>query len=114
MLKSEYRLKDRRDFRRIYQRGKSKAYPYFVMYYFPTREDNFRVGFSISKKIGNAVTRNRIKRQFREACQYLMIQFNSKYDYIFVVRSSAIYAGYWQILHQMEKALNSQKGDKNV
>ncbi len=113
MLRSENRLKDRRDFRRIYQRGKSKAYPCFVMYYFPSKGGNFRVGFSISKKIGKAVTRNRIKRQFREACHCLEKSFDPQYDYIFVVRNSALSVGYWQILRQLEKALSNQKGEKN-
>ena len=68
MLSAGLRLKDRNDFRRIYQRGKSVANPLFILYYRPNRQLGYRVGFSVSKKVGKAVVRNRVKRRHGMAC----------------------------------------------
>lgn len=54
--------------------------------------------------------RNRLKRQFREACRYLAKLFDSKTDYIFIVRNAAKEADFWQIANQIEKALINRKG----
>lgn len=61
-----HRLKENRDFRRVFRRGKSVASAHFVLYWNKNRESHFRVGFSVSKKVGNAVERNRLKRLLRE------------------------------------------------
>ncbi|MGV3112579.1 ribonuclease P protein component [Staphylococcus pettenkoferi] len=66
-MKKAYRIKRNKDFQNIYRRGKSVANRQFVVY---TRKDasleHFRLGISVSKKLGNAVQRNRIKRAIRE------------------------------------------------
>jgi len=64
-VRTQNRLKENRDFRRVFQRGKSTATGRIVFYWNPKREGPFRVGFSVSKKVGNAVVRNRLKRLLR-------------------------------------------------
>lgn len=63
------------------------------MYYHPAEKEHDRIGISVGKKIGNAVERNRVKRQVRmmivESCD-----FNSGYDYVFIIRSRFLQSDY--------------------
>ncbi len=105
MLPAVYRLKERGDFRRVYQRGKSVATPYFVMVYRPNRQNHCRVGFSVSKKVGKAVVRNRVKRRFRAAAREHMALFPAGLDVVFIVRQGAVNASYQNICGQMVRAV---------
>ena len=66
-VEKAYRIKKNSDFQTIYKKGKSVANRQFVVYTYNNKENkHFRLGISVSKKLGNAVTRNRIKRAIRE------------------------------------------------
>lgn len=66
-MEKAYRIKRNSDFQAIYNNGKSVANRQFVVYTYKNRDlKHFRLGISVSKKLGNAVTRNRIKRAIRE------------------------------------------------
>ena len=66
-VEKAYRIKKNSDFQTIYKKGKSVANRQFVVYTYNNNEnEHFRLGISVSKKLGNAVTRNRIKRAIRE------------------------------------------------
>ncbi|MBI5974967.1 ribonuclease P protein component [Staphylococcus sp. H16/1A] len=66
-MEKAYRIKKNSDFQLIYRKGRSVANRQFVVYTFNNRKStHFRLGISVSKKLGNAVTRNRIKRSVRE------------------------------------------------
>ena len=60
-------IKRRSDFQRVYRSGRSYANRYFVLYVFPAETVRGRVGFAAGKKLGCAVTRNRVKRLLRAA-----------------------------------------------
>ena len=94
MLAREYRLRQHRDFTRVYRRGHSIAVPAFVLYRRGNGGTGTRIGFSVSKKIGKAVVRNRIKRRFRAAVREELAAFDPGYDYIFVVRRAALELDY--------------------
>lgn len=67
MVEKAYRIKKNGDFQFIYKKGKSVANRQFVVYTKPNKNlEHFRLGISVSKKIGNAVVRTRIKRAIRE------------------------------------------------
>ena len=73
-------IKRRSDFQRVYRSGRSYANRYFVLYVFPSDGVRGRVGFAAGKKLGCAVTRNRVKRLLREAYQRLKDGKTSLYD----------------------------------
>lgn len=89
MLSEEYRLKKKSDFGKTYKYGKSVVNSYLVMYVLIRSMNNEgcpRVGFSVSKKIGNAVKRNKIKRRMREAVKAYLPLVNKEVDIIFIAR----------------------------
>ena len=63
------RLKKRRDFLRAAARGKRAARPGLVLQAAPGQPGLVRFGFTVTKKVGNAVVRNRAKRRLREAAR---------------------------------------------
>jgi len=66
-VEKAYRIKKNSDFQFIYKKGKSVANKQFVVYTKANKDlEHFRLGISVSKKLGNAVVRNRIKRAIRE------------------------------------------------
>lgn len=72
-------LRRKSDFQKIHRFGKSYANRYLVMYVFTASGLEDRVGFAAGKKLGNAVTRNRVKRLMREC--YRLNQFKIKEGY---------------------------------
>jgi len=89
MLPSAYRLKERSSFSRVYARGKSCVTDLVVVYVLPNRLYTTRIGFSVSKKLGNSVSRNRVKRLLREASRELLPQIAMGYDVVIVARKKA-------------------------
>jgi len=68
-LKKNFRVKREKDFKAIFKEGTSFANRKFVVYQLENQKNHFRVGLSVSKKLGNAVTRNQIKRRIRHIIQ---------------------------------------------
>lgn len=87
-LKKTYRVKKEVDFQRVFHHGKSKANRQLVVYTYPKPgQPHFRVGFSVGKKIGNAVERNQIKRYLRQAVTELKDQLPNELDFIIIARA---------------------------
>ena len=89
MLPKAYRLTMRRDFSRVYTRGRSLACREFVLYCRARSGSDVRIGFSSSKKLGGAVERNRARRVFRHAAAGILESFPGGCDYIFVIRNGS-------------------------
>lgn len=86
LMKKINRVKKKQEFQKLINTGKKSANHSFVMYLLPKSEDQARVGITLSRKIGNAVQRNLIKRQVRMMCQDLICFDNFPYDCILIVR----------------------------
>ncbi len=85
-MQSEYRLRKRKDFAQVYRRGKSFANRQLILYHQSGR--GLKVGISISKKHGNAVLRNRLKRRLRECLRPLLKGLKAG-RYILIAREGA-------------------------
>jgi len=79
-------IKENKDFRRIYARGKSYVHPVLVTYVLKNRSKELRIGITTSKKTGNAVKRNRSRRVIREAFRTLAPKMQTGFDLVFVAR----------------------------
>ncbi len=89
-LHKSYRLKKNADFQKTYRYGIYFANRYFVLYKHKNQSlHHFRLGISISKKIGNAVERNRIKRRIKEHIRLIKDQIIGNNDIIIVVRKAS-------------------------
>lgn len=90
-MKSIYRLKKNYQYNYVYKHAKSIADKRFVMLYCLNNNKQSKVGFSVSKKYGNAVKRNRIRRQLKAALSMFMPNVVSGYNLIFIPRRSEQY-----------------------
>jgi len=97
--RSSGRLSRSDDFNRVYRAGRSVANRYLVLYYFersgssPGRVDlatGPRVGFSVSKRLGGAVDRNRIKRVLREAFRIHRDSLEGDMDIVLIARTPIV------------------------
>jgi ribonuclease P protein component len=83
-------VKKEKEFQVVFHTGKSYANKYFIIYQLPTRkQSHFRVGLSVSKKLGNAVKRNKIKRKIRQSIFELSAEIRSDVDFIIIARLTA-------------------------
>lgn len=99
-MKRQYRLRSNRQFQEIRRRGESTSNQLLVLCVAPNDLPHSRFGFSVSKRIGNAVVRNRIKRRLREAVRIKIDQIRPGWDLIFIARNPIRQADY----HQMDDA----------
>lgn len=88
-MKRRHRLSRSRDFDAVYRQGRSVATRYLVLYSFP-REDNAasgpRLGLAVSRQLGGAVDRNRVKRRLRAAFDELSGELPAGNDYVLIAR----------------------------
>ena len=90
-MKQTVTIKSNCDFRRIYGKGKSFQGPALVSYVLKNRAGICRIGITTSKKIGNAVERNRSRRVIRAAYSMIEDKIQGNYDFVFVARSKTKY-----------------------
>lgn len=86
-MKVKYRVKTHEDFQEVIKEKKTVSNRIYVLYYKKNELNHSRVGISSSKKLGNAVTRNKIRRQIRMMAQQV-INFDNSIDYCIIVKKS--------------------------
>lgn len=102
-MKKEFRIKKNKEFQHTFRHGKSFANRQLVIYYVEKeKQEHFRIGLSVGKKIGNAVTRNRIKRYLRQAFLELEDDIKGNYDIIIIARNPTSSMEF----HEMKKSLS--------
>ncbi len=104
-----YRLQKNRAFQYVYRKGHSVACRNLVMLAAPGRE--LKVGFSVSKKVGNAVTRNKVRRRLRECFRPLLGDVKTGL-YIIIARPSAAKATFQSLQRDTQYLLKKQNALK--
>jgi len=96
-LKFTTTLKKNHEFKRLYNKGKSVASFCLVVYCKRNGRAENRIGFTISKKIGNAVQRNKIRRRLKEIYRLNEDKLVSGYDIVLVARTKSRYISYFEL-----------------
>ncbi|MCM2676453.1 ribonuclease P protein component [Alkalicoccobacillus plakortidis] len=108
-MRKEQRIKKNEEFSAVFNHGRSVANRQFVLYVLKKEgQEQFRLGLSVSKKVGNAVVRNRIKRLIRTVFQEKQDVLHSHCDYVVIARKPTADMDYYEfqssLAHVMKKA----------
>lgn len=97
-MKKTYRIKKNSEYQLVFKNGKSTANRQFVIYILKKpAQPNFRIGLSVSKQIGNAVVRNKVKRLIRETFQSLKEDLPNHYDFVIIARKPTSSMNYHEV-----------------
>ncbi|MDF2558310.1 MAG: rnpA [Bacillales bacterium] len=108
-MKKNRRIKSEKEFQFVFKKGKSFANKQIVIYVISkTDQTNFRIGLSVSKKIGNAVVRNRIKRYLRQSFIEIDPLLIKNIDIIVIARSQLSKFNFFEVksslIHILKRA----------
>ena len=104
-MKKTDSLKQNFIFRALYRRGRQVACKTMVVYLGKNRlKTKNRLGFTVSTKLGCAVTRNRIRRRLREAYRLMEDELNCGFDIVIAARSACEHADFSVIRQDMRDA----------
>ena len=105
MLPKHHRLTRSKDFTRVRRRGRSAGNPLLAVHVLPVRSAEIRIGFSVSKKVGKAVLRNRVKRRMREVIRQQLPTMRPGQDVVVVARPPAADATFRELEGAIHSAL---------
>lgn len=100
-------IKKNFEYRKVYKRGRSSVGRYLVVYLFKNNTNANRLGITVSKKVGNSVTRNRVRRLTKESFRKLEDDLTQGYDIVVVARVISNKASYQQIEDNLYKLLGN-------
>ena len=105
------RLRNRRDFLRVARTGEKWVAPGLIVQVDPHRGEEpqavMRVGFTVSKKVGNAVVRNRVRRRLRAAASEIFpTEGKSGRDYVVIGRQAALKRSFADLTDDLKTAVN--------
>lgn len=109
MSRKEERLRNSREFRAVYDGGKSFANKYLVLFFIENKLTYNRMGFVATKKLGNSVVRNKFRRRLKEAYRHNEPRFKQGYDIILLSRAGAKDVNYKQIESALKHIMKISK-----
>lgn len=104
-MKRKDTIKSQKEFSTLIKTGKFIKTKDYVIYYKDNNLNKIRFGIAISTKIGNAVTRNKLKRQTREIIYKLNSLFKNNKDYIIMIRKGCLETPFHIRVESLEKKI---------
>lgn len=98
-------LRKNYQFLRVYKRGSFVVGRYLILYCLKNGDDEIRLGITASKKVGNSVSRNRVRRLLKENYRKMEEFISRGFDIVFVVRASEKIPTYYEIKKDMKYLL---------
>jgi ribonuclease P protein component len=93
------------DFERVYAQGKRHFAAHMTVFYLPrAQNEGLRVGFTVGRVLGGAVTRNRMKRRLREAVRRRDLAASFPADVVINPKKSLLAAEFPELLQEMDRA----------
>lgn len=89
-MEKKYRLRKNMEFKRVFSGGKNYWNRNLILYVRKNKLDESRYGITITKKIGNAVVRNKIRRRIKEIYRLNLNRIKNGYDLIFVPKKNIV------------------------
>ncbi len=99
-------LKKNKEFNYTYRRGDSRAARHLVAIVAKSSYGGIRVGFSVSKKVGKSVVRNKVRRRMKEAFGELLPNLAGNHCIVFIAKAAIVNATFAQILEEMRFLMN--------
>lgn len=106
-MQKQTHLTQPEQFNLVFREGSTQTDRFLVLKARPNQLDYYRFGISVSKRIGNAVVRNRVKRVLREILR--LADLNSGWDIVVIVRNPAS-SGDYTLLNKSAVSLLSRAG----
>jgi ribonuclease P protein component len=97
------RILKRPEFKQLGEVGKRLVGRHFIVVYRSSKHPQSRLGITVTKKVGNAVTRNRLKRVCREFFRTYQKQLAAAYDVHVIARNAAAGAAHKELVYNLEK-----------
>jgi len=118
VMDKKLRLRSNEDFKKVYKYGKSYWNRNLVIYFRKNELDHCRIGFTVTKKIGNSVVRNKIRRRMKEIIRKNIDNISGEYDIILVPKKNVADIDYKTLesatIHILKLAgLLKDSGEKN-
>lgn len=104
-MKKKDRVKSNVEFNSIIQKGTKIKGKYFTIFYIDSDKNKPRFGIAAPKKIGNAVIRNKMKRQVRQIVDETKLLFKNNKNYIIIIRDACLNAEYSKKVECMKKMI---------
>ena len=101
MLPRANRLRRNADIRHVHRRGHRRSHPLLLLFAIESNRGGTRFATSVSKRVGNAVVRNRVRRRIREAIRRQLLGVQPGWDCLFIAREGAPLASF----SEMEEAV---------
>ena len=106
-------LTKRRDFKAVFNEGVSSSSSFLVIYAKPNELRFSRLGLAVSRKIGNAVIRNKIRRLLREAMRACVKDMAEHYDFVIIARKASVEGTLKLFMSSIERFLQRLQNEKN-
>ena len=108
-MNKRYRLRNNREFKKVYDGGKNFWNRNLILYRKRNKLQETRLGITITKKFGNAVTRNRVKRRLKEIYRMNLYRVRDGYDIIIIPKKNVIDLSYEDLKSALEHILKISK-----
>jgi len=108
-MKKKYIIKSTREFASIINKRQIVGSKYFAIYLEASQEDGSRYGISVPKKLGNAVLRNKKKRQLKNILIKDQNNFEIQKDCIIIVKKASLNLSFEELEKELNRLLNKIK-----
>jgi len=104
-VQKRYRLREKKRFQQVRGEGRCWAHPLCVLCVLPNDLPYSRFGFSVSRRVGGAVVRNRVKRRLREIVRRCQHHIRPGYDVVLIARRPIVTSTHEELVHAVETLL---------